>query len=48
MHVSKTSFFCFQISDFGLAKLVGKTCDGEATTTKVVGTFGYLAPEYVI
>lgn len=36
---------CFQISDFGLAKLVGKTIDGEASVTKVVGTFGYLAPE---
>lgn len=39
--------FRAKISDFGLAKLVGKTCDGEATTTKVVGTFGYLAPEYL-
>lgn len=34
-----------QISDFGLAKLVGITNDGEASTTRVVGTFGYLAPE---
>ncbi|KAF3450685.1 hypothetical protein FNV43_RR06774 [Rhamnella rubrinervis] len=39
--------FRAKISDFGLAKLVGKTSDGEATTTKVVGTFGYLAPEYL-
>ncbi|XP_044484676.1 lysM domain receptor-like kinase 3 [Mangifera indica] len=39
--------FRAKISDFGLAKLVGKTGDGEATTTKVVGTFGYLAPEYL-
>lgn len=31
-----------------MAKLVGKTSDGEATATKVVGTFGYLAPEYVM
>lgn len=38
-------FFVFQISDFGLAKLVGKTGEGEATVTKVVGTYGYLAPE---
>ncbi|XP_050380918.1 lysM domain receptor-like kinase 3 [Argentina anserina] len=36
-----------KISDFGLAKLVGKTGDGEATVTKVVGTYGYLAPEYL-
>ncbi|KAF2323475.1 hypothetical protein GH714_035663 [Hevea brasiliensis] len=34
--------FRAKISDFGLAKLVGKRGDGEATTTKVVGTFGYL------
>lgn len=34
-----------QISDFGLAKLVRKTGDGEASVTKVVGTFGYVAPE---
>ncbi|XP_038694015.1 lysM domain receptor-like kinase 3 isoform X2 [Tripterygium wilfordii] len=39
--------FRAKISDFGLAKLVGKTCDGEASTTKVVGTYGYLAPEYL-
>ncbi|XP_068639174.1 lysM domain receptor-like kinase 3 [Aristolochia californica] len=36
-----------KISDFGLAKLIGKTGDGEASVTKVVGTFGYLAPEYL-
>jgi serine/threonine protein kinase len=34
-----------QISDFGLAKLVVKSSDAEASVTKVVGTFGYLAPE---
>ena len=34
-----------QISDFGLAKLVVKSSDVEASVTKVVGTFGYLAPE---
>ncbi|WCJ40878.1 protein kinase family protein / peptidoglycan-binding LysM domain-containing protein [Euphorbia peplus] len=39
--------FRAKISDFGLAKLVGKTGDGETTATKVVGTFGYLAPEYL-
>ncbi|CAN6456767.1 unnamed protein product [Victoria cruziana] len=36
-----------KISDFGLAKLVGKASEGEASTTRVVGTFGYLAPEYL-
>ncbi|XP_057504842.1 lysM domain receptor-like kinase 3 isoform X2 [Actinidia eriantha] len=39
--------FRAKISDFGLAKLVGRTADGEASVTKVVGTFGYLAPEYL-
>ncbi|KAK6911998.1 LysM domain [Dillenia turbinata] len=39
--------FRAKVSDFGLAKLVGKSNDGEASTTKVVGTFGYLAPEYL-
>lgn len=34
-----------QISDFGLSKLVVKSSDEEASVTKVVGTFGYLAPE---
>ncbi|XP_066314954.1 lysM domain receptor-like kinase 3 [Miscanthus floridulus] len=36
-----------KISDFGLAKLVVKSSDAEASVTKVVGTFGYLAPEYL-
>ncbi|KDP40856.1 hypothetical protein JCGZ_24855 [Jatropha curcas] len=39
--------FRAKISDFGLAKLVGKRGEGETTATKVVGTFGYLAPEYL-
>ncbi|KAA8540349.1 hypothetical protein F0562_024732 [Nyssa sinensis] len=39
--------FRAKVSDFGLAKLVGKTSDGEASATRVVGTFGYLAPEYL-
>lgn len=39
--------FRAKISDFGLAKLVGRTGEGEATATKVVGTYGYLAPEYL-
>ncbi|XP_023875880.1 lysM domain receptor-like kinase 3 isoform X2 [Quercus suber] len=41
------SSFRAKISDFGLAKLVGQKGEGEATTTKVVGTYGYLAPEYL-
>ncbi|KAK7255470.1 hypothetical protein RIF29_28880 [Crotalaria pallida] len=39
--------FRAKISDFGLAKLVGKTNEGDISTTKVVGTYGYLAPEYL-
>ncbi|XP_039012055.1 lysM domain receptor-like kinase 3 [Hibiscus syriacus] len=38
------SSFKAKISDFVLSKLVGKTHE-EVTTTKVVGTFGYLAPD---
>ncbi|KAJ0521966.1 putative protein kinase RLK-Pelle-DLSV family [Helianthus annuus] len=34
-----------KISDFGLAKIV-KGKDMEAVTNKVVGTFGYMSPEY--
>ncbi|KAI8020628.1 LysM domain receptor-like kinase 3 [Camellia lanceoleosa] len=41
------SAFRAKISDFGLAKLVGITNEGEASTTRIVGTFGYLAPEYL-
>eukprot|EP00268_Persea_americana_P046251 TRINITY_DN475_c1_g1_i1.p1 TRINITY_DN475_c1_g1~~TRINITY_DN475_c1_g1_i1.p1 ORF type:complete len:659 (-),score=94.28 TRINITY_DN475_c1_g1_i1:1009-2985(-) len=41
------SAFRAKISDFGLAKLVGKTSEGEASVNKIVGTFGYLAPEYL-
>lgn len=39
--------FRAKISDFGLAKLVGRKGEGETTVTKVVGTYGYLAPEYL-
>lgn len=38
-------FFGIWISEFGLAKLVGKTSDGEASTTRVVDTFSYLVLE---
>ncbi|KAJ0800840.1 putative protein kinase RLK-Pelle-RLCK-VI family [Helianthus annuus] len=49
----KNEFYCLsfeqlfikRISDFGLAKVVGIPNDREASTTRVVGTFGYLAPE---
>ncbi|XP_043705793.1 lysM domain receptor-like kinase 3 [Telopea speciosissima] len=41
------SAFRAKISDFGLAKLVGRAGEGEASATRVVGTFGYLAPEYL-
>ncbi|KAL4560011.1 hypothetical protein LXL04_032159 [Taraxacum kok-saghyz] len=41
------SSFKAKISDFGLAKLVGKVNDDEASVTRVVGTYGYLAPEYL-
>ncbi|CAA7047245.1 unnamed protein product [Microthlaspi erraticum] len=34
-----------KISDFGMARLVGRE-EIEANTTRVVGTFGYMAPEY--
>ncbi|KAG5008686.1 hypothetical protein JHK87_017201 [Glycine soja] len=37
----------FLFPNFGLAKLVGKANEGEISTTKVVGTYGYLAPEYL-
>ncbi|KAK6125139.1 hypothetical protein DH2020_041105 [Rehmannia glutinosa] len=39
--------FRAKISDFGLAKLVFTTNDGEESVTRVVGTYGYLAPEYL-
>ncbi|KAI3515202.1 hypothetical protein L1887_13983 [Cichorium endivia] len=36
-----------KISDFGLAKIV-KGKDMEATTDRVIGTFGYMSPEYAL
>ncbi|CAI0388655.1 unnamed protein product [Linum tenue] len=35
-----------KISDFGIAKLFGKDLD-EANTNTIVGTYGYVPPEYV-
>ncbi|CAO2826437.1 unnamed protein product [Amaranthus hypochondriacus] len=34
-----------KISDFGIARIVGGK-EAEATTNKVVGTYGYMSPEY--
>ncbi|KAL5581837.1 hypothetical protein UlMin_014279, partial [Ulmus minor] len=36
-----------KISDFGLAKMVGGK-QTEANTSRVVGTYGYMAPEYLL
>ncbi|KAD4981827.1 hypothetical protein E3N88_18498 [Mikania micrantha] len=36
-----------KISDFGLAKIVQGT-EMEATTNRIVGTYGYMAPEYAL
>ncbi|XP_059450902.1 G-type lectin S-receptor-like serine/threonine-protein kinase At4g03230 [Corylus avellana] len=36
-----------KISDFGLARIVGGKETG-ANTTRVVGTYGYMSPEYVL
>ncbi|ERN18781.1 hypothetical protein AMTR_s00067p00069710 [Amborella trichopoda] len=36
-----------KISDFGLARIVSLN-QGQANTNRVVGTYGYLAPEYVM
>ncbi|XVF04468.1 hypothetical protein REPUB_Repub05bG0085500 [Reevesia pubescens] len=36
-----------KISDFGLARSFGEK-ETEANTKKVVGTYGYMAPEYAI
>ncbi|CAI9260960.1 unnamed protein product [Lactuca saligna] len=41
------SAFKAKISDFGLAKLVGRSNEDEASVTRVVGTYGYLALEYL-
>ncbi|KAH9322560.1 hypothetical protein KI387_017199, partial [Taxus chinensis] len=41
------SDFRAKIADFGLVKLLVHSLDDRTATTKVVGTFGYLAPEYV-
>ncbi|CAO2173400.1 unnamed protein product [Urochloa humidicola] len=35
-----------KISDFGLARIYDSTDDTEGNTKRVVGTYGYMAPEY--
>ncbi|KAK7252217.1 hypothetical protein RIF29_36016 [Crotalaria pallida] len=37
-----------KISDFGLARIFGGNQDEEANTNRVVGTYGYMAPEYAM
>ncbi|XAR65599.1 Non-specific serine/threonine protein kinase [Bertholletia excelsa] len=36
-----------KISDFGMARIFGGS-DGEANTAKIVGTYGYMAPEFAM
>ncbi|KAK9089620.1 hypothetical protein Scep_028702 [Stephania cephalantha] len=36
-----------KISDFGMARIFGGTL-GEANTSRIVGTYGYMAPEYAM
>ncbi|KAL1811531.1 hypothetical protein ACET3Z_021596 [Daucus carota] len=37
-----------KISDFGMARICGETETGATNTTRVVGTYGYMSPEYAI
>lgn len=42
-------FYCknwLQVADFGLAKLVERSGDDDFIATRLVGTPGYLPPEY--
>lgn len=36
-----------KISDFGMARVFGQN-EAQATTVRVVGTYGYMAPEYIM
>ena len=45
--IARSLSLFLQTTDFGLAKLVSKTNEGETTATKVVSAYGYLAPEYI-
>ncbi|KAL2644028.1 hypothetical protein R1flu_011615 [Riccia fluitans] len=40
--------FTPKISDFGLAKVASEGVGGEHISTRVMGTFGYVAPEYAM
>ncbi|KAK8975865.1 hypothetical protein V6N11_057702 [Hibiscus sabdariffa] len=42
-----SSFRAKQISDFGLVKLLDHSPEVGAAVSRIVGTFGYLSPEYV-
>ncbi|XP_059661521.1 cysteine-rich receptor-like protein kinase 15 isoform X2 [Cornus florida] len=37
-----------KISDFGMARIFGGSTDGEANTARIVGTYGYMAPEFAM
>lgn len=39
--------YTFQVADFGLTKLTEVGGTSMPTGTRVVGTFGYMPPEYV-
>ncbi|CAL5440285.1 unnamed protein product [Camellia sinensis] len=41
------SAFHAKIADFGLVKLLEHAPDADTAASRIVGTFGYLAPEYV-
>ncbi|WRX35235.1 Protein kinase domain - like 10 [Theobroma cacao] len=41
------SNFRAKIADFGLVKLLDNSPEVGAVASRIVGTFGYLAPEYV-
>ncbi|KAM0010027.1 putative non-specific serine/threonine protein kinase [Helianthus debilis subsp. tardiflorus] len=38
---------CPKISDFGLARMFNED-ENEANTKRVVGTLGYISPEYAV
>ncbi|CAA2977110.1 probable serine threonine- kinase PIX13 isoform X1, partial [Olea europaea subsp. europaea] len=46
LHASDRKSYNAKISDFGLAK-IGPTLSNSHMTTRVMGTLGYAAPEYV-
>ncbi|KAK4439298.1 Cysteine-rich receptor-like protein kinase [Sesamum alatum] len=37
-----------KIADFGMARLVGQDETGQRNTSKIVGTYGYMSPEYAM